>query len=143
MDTLFVNQHTNWPFPQRTKFFSCDFEVTGTARIYEKKRNECEEMMKTKKPLKLGPTLQRLLKERNMTMKELSFESGVPLSTLAHFKNNRPPKDIASVQLLADSLECTLHFLLFGENENKSEPGDIAAELFSGVFEVTVKRIKK
>lgn len=99
--------------------------------------------MKTKKPLKLGPTLQRLLKESHMTMKELSFESGVPLSTLAHFKNNRPPKDIASVQLLADSLGCSLHFLLFGENESKSEPGDIAAELFSGVFEVTVKRIKK
>lgn len=142
MNAIFVNQ-ANWPFPKRTKFFSWELQVSDVAKFYEKKWNECEETMKTKKPLKLGPTLQRLLKERNMTMKELAFESGVPLSTLAHFKNNRPPKDIASVQLLADSLGCSLHFLLFGENESKSEPGDIAAELFSGVFEVTVKRIKK
>lgn len=129
--------------PQRERNFSGDFAVIRLGLFLEKRANRVVIMKETKKPLKLGPTLQNQMREQGLTIKELSFQSGVPLSTLAHFKNNRPPKDVAAVQRVAECLNCSLHFLLFGEPENKKVSTDIAAELFTGVFEVTVKRIKK
>ncbi len=104
--------------------------------------------MKKKKELRLGETLQRLMHEHNnMTIKELAYQSGVPAPTLAHFKQNRRPKDLESIQQVADCFGVTIHYLLFGEEEPRVakllKTENSALDLFSGVFEVTVRRVKK
>lgn len=102
--------------------------------------------MKLKMEIKLGPTLNRLMSEQRITLKELSFSAGVPQSTIAHMRNNRQPRDISTVMAVAQALEVSLFYLLYGQQE-PTRKGDLvtdfASELFSGVFEITVKKIKR
>lgn len=144
MNGTFERKTCGSEYRQRKINLLRDFRVVHRRLSLEKKANRVVSMKEQKKLLKLGATMQALMREQGITIKELSFQSGVPVSTLAHFKNNRPPKDVAAIQRVAECLDCSLHFLLFGEHEKKTpDPNDIASELFTGVFEVTVKRIKR
>lgn len=135
--------------PEREKFFSRENGLTSTDLRPETEGADLGgNSMKKKKELRLGETLQRLMHEHNnMTIKELAYQSGVPAPTLAHFKQNRRPKDLESVQQVADCFGVTIHYLLFGEEEPRVakllKTDDTALDLFSGVFEVTVRRVKK
>lgn len=102
-------------------------------------------LMEKKLEVKIGPTLIRLMSEQGLSLKELSFSSGVPQSTISHMRNNRQPRDISTVMAVAEALGVSLFYLLYGKNEpsQKSEfISELIAELFSGVFEVRVKKIK-
>ncbi len=134
---------------ERTKFFSRENGLTITVLRPETGGADLGgNSMKKKKELRLGETLQRLMHEHNnMTIKELAYQSGVPAPTLAHFKQNRRPKDLESIQQVADCFGVTIHYLLFGEEEPRVakllKTENSALDLFSGVFEVTVRRVKK
>lgn len=95
--------------------------------------------------LKIGPTLVQLMDEQRLSLKELSFSSGVPQSTISHMRANRQPRDISTVMSVANALGVSLFYLLYGKNE-PSQKSDFVSELiaglFSGVFEVRVKKIK-
>lgn len=104
----------------------------------------CE--MKQKLEIKLGPTLNRLMHEQGVSLKELSIESGVPQSTLSYMRRNRQPRDISTVMAVARTLNVSLHYLLYGHGDpsEKSElVTDFSSELFSGVFEITVKKLRR
>jgi transcriptional regulator with XRE-family HTH domain len=101
--------------------------------------------MDKKLEVKIGPTLIRLMNEQGLSLKELSFSSGVPLSTISHMRRNRQPRDISTVMAVARSLHVSLFYLLYGQDEpsQKSEfIGELMAELFSGAFEIRVKKIR-
>lgn len=53
-----------------------------------------EQMSKMKRELKIGVVLDRLMKERHLSLKELSYESGVPQSSLGHMLANRQPREL-------------------------------------------------
>lgn len=133
---------------KREFFLSREFNVLCDLRSFEKKSCEWTVMMnrKTKKQIQIGRVLTRLMNEQGLTVKELSFRCGVPASTISHMKQNRPPRDLSSAQVIAECLAVSLTKLLFDEDEKvrgSNEQSDWAQELFSGVFEVTVKRSKK
>lgn len=95
------------------------------------------------KKLRISKTLNELLDKNNLTLRKLSKESGVPVSTLSEYKkNNRNPnaEDLAKV---ADALDCSIHYLLFGL-EDPSEPIQkvLKQEFFKGTFEITLKRVR-
>lgn len=102
--------------------------------------------MKKKVEIRIGPTLNWLMNEQGISIKELSFLSGVPQSTISHMKNNRQPRDISTVMAVAQALNVSLYYLLYGQQDPTAKADvmtDLASELFSGVFEITVKKIRK
>lgn len=93
--------------------------------------------------LQIGRVLSAIIKERRLTLKEIATGSGVPLSTISEWTNNRSPKNPIQVQKVAAFLGVSIHFLLFGQ-EDREEPITklLKEEVFSGTFEITIKRVK-
>ena len=95
--------------------------------------------------IKIAKVLSRIMKEKKLSIKELSDMSGVPTSTLHEWQNGRSPRDPVKAKKLADSLDLTLDQLLFDE-QLKKEPLQIEQiikeDFVSGTFEVTIKRVK-
>ena len=93
--------------------------------------------------IKIGKVLQQLLKEKNMSLRELAKRSGVPASNLTEWSANRSPKNPVQAKKVAEALGVTFHFLLFGESDSQ-EPIQmiLKEEFFQGTFEITVKKVK-
>ncbi len=95
--------------------------------------------------IKIAKVLSRIMKERRLSIKELSEMSGVPTSTLHEWQNGRSPRDPVKAKQLAEALELSLDQLLFDE-PLKKEPLQIEQiikeDFVSGTFEVTIKRVK-
>lgn len=101
--------------------------------------------MEKKLEVKIGPTLIRLMNEQGLSIKELSFSSGIPQSTISHMRSNRQPRNISTVIAVADELDVSIFYLLYGKDEPSQRTelvNDLIAGLFSGVFEVKIKKIK-
>ena len=127
---------------KREKFFSGETGLNFGTHAHNK--NGAATMDK-KLEVKLGPTLIRLMNEQGLSLKELSFAAGVPLSTISHMRGNRQPRDISTVKAVAQALHVSLFFLLYGQDEpsHKSEfISELMAELFTGSFEINVKKIR-
>lgn len=93
----------------------------------------------------LAKVLKDLLKNRRLTLKEVSLASGVAVSTLGEWLNNRQPKSPVQVKKVANTLEVSLNYLLFGEPDRYERINLTQAlgdEVLSGVFEINVRRVK-
>ncbi len=127
---------------KREKFFFGETGLNFCSLAHD--RNGVAPMDK-KMEVKIGPTLIRLMNEQGLSLKELSFSAGVPLSTISHMRSNRQPRDISTVMAVAQALHVSLFYLLYGQDEpsQKSEfISELMAELFSGSFEIRVKKIR-
>ena len=95
--------------------------------------------------LRLPQTLAALLKQKRISVRELSEATGVPKSTISEWQAGRQPKNPEHVRKVASYLEVSMHQLLFGEPD-PHEAIDVTRilkdDLFSGVFQISVKRIK-
>ncbi len=98
--------------------------------------------MYMKKELKISETLTSLLCERNMTLRSLSKACDIPLSSLSEWKNNNRNPNAEDLSKVAEVLDTTIHYLLFGF-EDPAEPIQkvLKQDLFSGTFEVTIKKV--
>ena len=95
--------------------------------------------------IKISKVLSRIMKERKLSIKELSSMSGVPSSTLHEWVNGRAPRDPIKAKKLSDALDISLNQLLFDEpdkNETIQIQSILKEDVFSGVFEINIKRIK-
>ncbi|MCM2353724.1 MAG: helix-turn-helix domain-containing protein [Pseudobdellovibrio sp.] len=93
--------------------------------------------------VQIGPVLKKLLKDRRMTLKEVSTATSVPSSTLSEWLNNRSPKNPEQTLKVAQYLEVSLHYLLFGEEDHQEPLTKILKEdVFSGTFEINIKRVR-
>ena len=91
----------------------------------------------------IGKVFSQIVKERRYTLKEISKATGVPATTLAEWQANRTPKNPVQVKAVANFLEVSLHYLLFGVEDNQEPIAKIMKEdFFSGTFEINIKRIK-
>jgi transcriptional regulator with XRE-family HTH domain len=91
----------------------------------------------------IGRILSGIIKERRLTLKEIAMETGVPATTLAEWQANRTPKNPAQVRAVAKYLGISLHYLLFGEEDSQELFQKILKEdLFSGTFEINIKRVR-
>lgn len=93
--------------------------------------------------VKTGFILKQLIKERRLTIKEISKGSGVPPTTIAEWANERTPKNPQQVRKVAQFLGVSIHYLLFGEEDSQEPIQKILKEdFFTGTFEITVKKVK-
>lgn len=93
--------------------------------------------------IQIGSTLKTLLKVRRMTLKEVSKATGVPSSTLSEWLNNRSPKNPEQIRKVAQYMNVSLHYLLFGEEDSQEPIQKILKEdFFQGTFEISIKRVK-
>ena len=92
--------------------------------------------------LKIGKVLKDIMTAQRHTLATISKTTGVPKSTIAEWLNNRTPNPVQAVKV-ANYLDVSLHYLLFGHNETEDVLTKILKEeLFSGTFEVSIKKIK-
>lgn len=93
--------------------------------------------------IKIAQTMKQLLKERGITLRELSKRSGVPVSTLSEWSSNREPKSPTQTRKVAQALGVSMHYLLFGEDDSQEPLQKLLKEdLFQGTFEITVKKVR-
>lgn len=93
--------------------------------------------------LKLGEVLRSLLKERALTLKQVSQLCGVSISTLHEWENNRTPKNPLQVAKVARCLGISLHRLLFGIEDPEDSIGKVIKnEVFSGTYEIFLRKVK-
>jgi lambda repressor-like predicted transcriptional regulator len=96
--------------------------------------------------VKIAIVMNRMMKEKKLSIKELSRLSGVPSSTLHEWLNLRIPKSPVQVKKVANVLNVSLDHLLFDEQEAlKPVPIQdlMTDDTVSGVFEITIKRVKE
>ncbi|MDZ4661049.1 MAG: helix-turn-helix transcriptional regulator [Pseudomonadota bacterium] len=93
--------------------------------------------------IKIAKSLTALMKQRGLSLRELSKLSGVPPTTLNEWLSNRPPRNPVQIKKVAEALDVSLNFLLFNE-EDKHDPLQriLVEDIFSGNFQITVKRLK-
>lgn len=93
--------------------------------------------------LQIGANLRKIIKDRRLTLKEISLATGVPSTTIAEWTNNRAPKNPVQMKLVANFLEVSIHYLLFGEEDTQEPINKILKEdFFSGTFEINIRRVK-
>lgn len=93
--------------------------------------------------IKIGTMLRSILRERDLTLKEVSQKCGVSISTLHEWENNRAPKNPIQVAKVAQCLGISLHYLLFGfKDPEEALERIIKNEVFSGVYEISLKKVK-
>ncbi|QDK37199.1 helix-turn-helix domain-containing protein [Bdellovibrio sp. NC01] len=95
------------------------------------------------KKLKLHETIPALLKKRGMTLRALAKASKVPPSNISGWAvPGAKPKDILQVAAVAEALEVSLNFLLFGKPEKKIDLDELPSEVVvSGVYRLRLERI--
>lgn len=93
--------------------------------------------------LKIGQILPKLVRKKNSTYKRISAATGVPASTLSEWGQNRKPRDPTQILKVAQYLDVSLHYLLFGREDNQDTLQKIfKKDLFHGTFEITIKKIQ-
>ncbi len=93
--------------------------------------------------LKIGRVLSNIVKQRRLTLKEISKATGVAATTLSEWQSNRAPRNPTHLLKVARYLDVSVHFLLFGE-EDQTEPLQrlLKNEIFTGTFEISIKRVQ-
>lgn len=100
----------------------------------------------TKTSKTFGENLERLIKERNLSARQLAKEIGVKPSSLHDWigKNGKFPKNPEVYRLISEYFDISLNELLFGEPDKKAQTIEQLIdkqEVFSGVYEITLKKI--
>jgi transcriptional regulator with XRE-family HTH domain len=92
-----------------------------------------------------GITLEKLLKERKMTIGKLAKEIGVSPTTLKEYvgRGGRFPSKPHVLKKIAEVFELSIHELLFGEPDPMATiPQALEmTDFFNGTFEVSIRRV--
>lgn len=99
--------------------------------------------MKKKKLIIINQILPKLLKEKGVTAKVVSRETGVSQSTLSTWGlPSAKPRNVADVAAVADFFEVSLNYLLFGEIDEPSDLEQVNGEIvLSGVYRLKLEKL--
>ena len=95
--------------------------------------------------LKIAATLKKLMKEKRLSVKALSRDSGIAVSTLHEWLNGRTPRDPVQAKKVADCLGVSLNRLLFDApdlSESINLNQILKRDIFSGVYEINIRKVK-
>jgi transcriptional regulator with XRE-family HTH domain len=95
--------------------------------------------------MKLGENLARLMKERRVSLSELSRQTRVAKTTLHSWLHSTKGRvDLTQLQKVARYFEVSVHQLAYGEGDPfEVASNEILKELFSGDLRVTVHKIER
>lgn len=92
--------------------------------------------------------LNKLMKDKGMTIREAADVVGVAHSTINSWRSGAAPEDFMAVKELAKALGVSFSFLLTGEDETRGEQPPSVAEvftegdaLFDGYAKITIQRL--
>lgn len=85
-----------------------------------------------------------LLKQKGITLSELSRRTGVPKGTLSQWRKRSQSISMTQAKAVAHELGIGLHTLVFGKPDpNESIAEEVLTEIFSGTVKVTLHRVDK
>lgn len=94
--------------------------------------------------MKLSSILSTICKQRKISLASLARKAGVPPQTLHNWIVGRKSINPDQLKNIANVLEVSVHYLLFGEPDPHEQPSEeILREIFSGDVRVTLHRIEK
>ena len=94
--------------------------------------------------MKLPENLQRICRERKISVTELARKSKVPQPTIHGWVTGRKVQNIDDLKKVCDVLEVSLHFLLYNQPDPYEVPSEeILKELFRGDIRVTIQKIER
>ena len=95
---------------------------------------------------RFGENLQKLMSERNLSGRDLAKQLRIPYKTLQDWigPGARMPRDPEILKKLAKYFNRSVHWILFGEEDPHNLISEILekSEIHTGLYEITVKRVK-
>lgn len=88
--------------------------------------------------MQLAKRLRELMRQHDLTVARLSKRTAIPVNTLHNWLSGQPPRNITQVKSVADFLNVSVDFLVFGKELNL-EPQAIPELLKSGQFEIVLR----
>lgn len=93
------------------------------------------------KKVRLDKTLGQLLKDKNISARELARQTGIPQSTINNFLSGRGPHKPEQILSIAKYFSVSMELLLFGEDDRPPTLSDVLTEgLFEGWLKVKIER---
>lgn len=93
------------------------------------------------KKVRLDKILEKLLKEHNISARELARQVGIPQSTLNNYLSGRGPTKPEQILAIAKYFNVSMELLLFGEDDRPPTLNDVLTEgLFEGWLKVKIER---
>ena len=94
--------------------------------------------------MKLAQVLQKICRERELTLTRLSRETGVPLQTLHGWTSGRKAVQLDQLQKVARYLKISIHELTYGElDPHAGLSPESLQEIFSGDVRMSIHRIER
>jgi len=93
-------------------------------------------------------TLNKILKERGITLRAAAEMASVPLSTIADWTSGSSPSDLGAVARLAKALGVTFEYLCLGHEETIDKKtftiNDMFEEVkaFDGIYRITATKLE-
>jgi transcriptional regulator with XRE-family HTH domain len=98
------------------------------------------------KNISFGENLENLMADKNVSISKLAKDIDVSAKTVQEWvgKTGRVPRNLDSIKKLSEYFDVSVHFLLFGEEDNRNIINDILekTEIHTGLYEITIKKVK-
>lgn len=99
-----------------------------------------------RKDMPFGKILSTIMKERDLTLKQISQMAGVSLSVASDWTAGNSPRDLRAVYKLSQALGIEFSRLLLGESDTAKEVTSLAElfeenEIFDGLVRINIKRV--
>jgi transcriptional regulator with XRE-family HTH domain len=99
------------------------------------------------KDMTFGEILESLMKKRKLTIRALAAQLDISPKTVQEWigKGGRMPRNPDIIKRLAKSFDISVHYLLFGEEDEIGSLKDIfeSSEIHTGLYEITIKKVNK
>ena len=91
----------------------------------------------------LSNNLRILLKQKGMTVLQLSRATNVPNSTIQNWLGGLEPRSLSHIKTVADYFDVSVDFLVYGEQRNRGRAvlSEYEDEINAGEFEVILRRV--
>ncbi len=94
--------------------------------------------------VKLKTILEKLLKDKGISARELSRRTGIPQSTINNFLSGRGSHKPEQILTLSKYFGTTMEYLLFGEDTRQPSLDDVLTEnIFDGWIKIRIEKAVK
>lgn len=94
-----------------------------------------------------GEVLEKLMKDKRISTRELASAVGVPSKTVPEWigRYGKTPRNTEIIKKLSNYFDVSTHYFLFGEEDPKNIINDFIdkTEISSGFHEITIKKVKQ
>lgn len=93
-----------------------------------------------------GKNLESLMRQKSISARALAKKLNIPYKTVQEWigTDARMPRDPNILKKLSSFFDCSVYFILFGEEDPKSFIGEILekTEIHTGLYEISIRKVK-